>query len=108
LFVRRRHIMAGLFFAERTALRRGRHGRVSTECGHKMESERPERKGFYCFYYCASLSRAASCRLSMDESNLNFWGEIAVPVGVAICFGVALLVWLREEFRAGSDPTREK
>jgi len=26
---------------------------------------------------------------------------IVVPVGVAICFGPALVVWLREECRAG-------
>jgi hypothetical protein len=25
---------------------------------------------------------------------------IVVPLGVAICFGPALLVWLRDEFRA--------
>ncbi len=39
----------------------------------------------------------------MSDSDLNFWGVLAVPVGLAICFGVALLVWLREEFRAGSQ-----
>jgi hypothetical protein len=39
----------------------------------------------------------------MDDSNLNFWGMIVVPVGVAICFGLALLVWLREEWRARSE-----
>ena len=26
---------------------------------------------------------------------------IVVPVGLAICFGPAVLVWLREELRAG-------
>jgi hypothetical protein len=39
----------------------------------------------------------------MDDSNLNFWGMIVVPVGVAICFGLALLVWLREEISAESE-----
>jgi hypothetical protein len=38
----------------------------------------------------------------MTDSDLNFWGWLAVPVGLAICFGVGLLVWLREEWRAGS------
>jgi hypothetical protein len=38
----------------------------------------------------------------MTDSNLNFWGLIAVPVGVSICFGCGLLVWLLDEFRAGS------
>jgi hypothetical protein len=36
----------------------------------------------------------------MTDSNLNFWGEIVVPVGLCICFGVALLVWLRQEISA--------
>jgi hypothetical protein len=36
----------------------------------------------------------------MTDSNLNFWGEIAVPVGVAICFGPALLVWFFAELKA--------
>jgi hypothetical protein len=39
----------------------------------------------------------------MEDTNLNFWGVIAVPVGVSICFGLALLVWLREELRADSE-----
>jgi hypothetical protein len=38
----------------------------------------------------------------MTDSNLNFWGLLVVPVGVSICFGVGLLVWLRDEIRAGS------
>jgi hypothetical protein len=39
----------------------------------------------------------------MSDSDLNTWGLIAVPVGVAICFGVALLVWLRDELRAPKE-----
>ena len=39
----------------------------------------------------------------MEDTNYNFWGLIVVPVGVAICFGLALLVWLREELRAGRE-----
>jgi hypothetical protein len=34
---------------------------------------------------------------------LNYWGLIGVPVGLVICFGVALLVWLRDELRAGPE-----
>jgi hypothetical protein len=36
----------------------------------------------------------------MTDQNLNFWGELVVPVGLLICFGVALVVWLRDELRA--------
>jgi hypothetical protein len=39
----------------------------------------------------------------MTDINLNLWGLIVVPVGVTICFGPALLVWLREEIRAGAE-----
>jgi hypothetical protein len=39
----------------------------------------------------------------MTDSDLNFWGLLVVPVGVSICFGFALLVWLRDEFRARAD-----
>lgn len=36
----------------------------------------------------------------MTDTNLALWGVIVVPLGVAICFGPALLVWLRDELRA--------
>jgi hypothetical protein len=36
----------------------------------------------------------------MTDMDLATWGLIVVPIGVAICFGPALLVWLREEFSA--------
>ena len=39
----------------------------------------------------------------MTDTDLNFWGMIAVPVGVSICFGLALLSWVRDEWRAGKD-----
>jgi len=38
----------------------------------------------------------------MEDTNLAYWGMIVVPIGVAICFGPALLVWLRDELRAGA------
>ncbi len=36
----------------------------------------------------------------MEDTNLNLWGLIVVPVGLVICFGLALLVWLRQELNA--------
>ena len=36
----------------------------------------------------------------MEDTNLNLWGLIVVPVGLTICFGLALCVWLVEELRA--------
>jgi hypothetical protein len=44
----------------------------------------------------------------MTDSNLNFWGLIAVPVGLLICFGVGLLVWLRDELRAAPEDEEKK
>ena len=46
---------------------------------------------------------AASLCVFMTDTDLNMWGLIVVPVGVSICFGVALLVWLRDEIRAGAE-----
>jgi hypothetical protein len=39
---------------------------------------------------------------AMTDINLATWGMIVVPIGVAVCFGPALLVWLREEIRPES------
>jgi hypothetical protein len=49
---------------------------------------------------------AASYGGFMTDIDLNLWGLIVVPVGLTICFGLALLVWLRDELRAG--PEEEK
>jgi len=43
----------------------------------------------------------------MTDTDLNFWGLLVVPVGVTICFGVALLVWLRDEWRAASGQNHQ-
>jgi len=39
----------------------------------------------------------------MTETNSAYWGLWLVPLGVAICFGPALLVWLWAEIRAGKE-----
>jgi len=44
----------------------------------------------------------------MTDGDLNFWGWLVVPAGVSICFGLALLVWLREECRAASEEKQNK
>jgi len=38
--------------------------------------------------------------LSLLNGDLSIWGVIAMPVGVAICFGPALFMWLKAEFGA--------
>jgi hypothetical protein len=69
-----------------------------------MQAFRPKRKLFICL----SRSRTAWWRAFMEDTNLNLWGLIVVPVGLVICFGLALLVWLRDELRAGSEEKQEK
>ncbi|MGP8200112.1 MAG: hypothetical protein ACLQU4_11495 [Limisphaerales bacterium] len=44
----------------------------------------------------------------MTDTNLALWGMIVVPIGVAICFGPALLVWLRDELRAAAAEKKQK
>jgi hypothetical protein len=40
--------------------------------------------------------------------KVNVWGFLAVPVGVLICFGPGLFVWLKEEFKTSSSEKLEK
>ena len=44
----------------------------------------------------------------MDDTNLAFWGMVVVPLGVALCFGPALLIWLRDELRAGAAEKKKQ
>ena len=45
---------------------------------------------------------------AMTPSDLNFWGELVVPVGLTICFGPALLVWFLQEWRAKPETTQQQ
>lgn len=33
------------------------------------------------------------------ENDLSLWGIFAMPVGLLVCFGPALLVWIKAEMR---------
>jgi hypothetical protein len=37
------------------------------------------------------------------EHDLGLWGIFAMPVGLLLCFGPALLVWIRAETRENSS-----
>lgn len=39
------------------------------------------------------------------QNDLNLWGIFAMPVGLVLCFGPALLAWIREERRARAGAT---
>ncbi len=43
----------------------------------------------------------------MTNTNLAYWGMVVVPIGLVICFGPALLVWLREELRASAEEKKK-
>jgi hypothetical protein len=42
--------------------------------------------------------------ISLLNGDLSIWGVLAMPLGVALCFGPALLVWLKEELGAPEKP----
>jgi hypothetical protein len=44
----------------------------------------------------------------MTNTNLAYWGMAVVPIGVALCFGPALLVWLRDELRASAAEKKKQ
>jgi hypothetical protein len=43
----------------------------------------------------------------MTDTDLALWGMIVVPIGVAVCFGFALLVWVKDELRDGPAEEEE-
>jgi len=40
--------------------------------------------------------------------DVNLWGIFVVPIGLTICFGPALFVWLKEELRSGASDKSDK
>jgi hypothetical protein len=42
--------------------------------------------------------------LSLLNGDLSVWGIITMPIGVAICFGPALAVWLKTELKPEDKP----
>jgi hypothetical protein len=39
--------------------------------------------------------------------DMNWWGVIAMPIGVAICFGPVLIAWALAERRKEAPQPRE-
>ena len=38
------------------------------------------------------------------ELDMNWWGVVAVPIGVAICFGPVLVAWALAERKPAPQP----
>jgi hypothetical protein len=45
--------------------------------------------------------------VSLLNGDLSIWGVLAMPVGVAICFGPALAVWISEEIRGEAGEKKD-
>jgi hypothetical protein len=48
-------------------------------------------------YFSRSWSRFHAANM---EHDLSLWGIFAMPVGLVLCFGPALLAWIRAEVRS--------
>jgi len=46
--------------------------------------------------------------ISLLNGDLSIWGVLAMPTGVVLCFGPALLVWLRQELGASEKDKDRK
>jgi len=53
----------------------------------------------YILVTCGKPCVVMDTLLSFLNGDLSIWGVIAVPVGVAICFGPALVTWLKAEIK---------
>ncbi len=42
------------------------------------------------------------------ETDLGLWGIFAMPVGLLICFGPALIVWFRAELKDNAEKARRR
>ncbi len=40
----------------------------------------------------------------MELTDMNYWGIMVVPIGVAICFGPAMIVWWLVDSRRQPQP----
>jgi len=50
--------------------------------------------------------RQISAPMLIDK--VNVWGFLAVPLGVLICFGPGLFVWLKEEYKTSPSEKHEE
>src|SRR5438309_12009453 len=59
---------------------------------------------FTCGFSRTNLAVAMDTILSWLNGDLSIWGIIAMPVGVAICFGPAVIIWLEAELKSDDEP----
>jgi hypothetical protein len=41
------------------------------------------------------------------DLDMNWWGVIAMPIGVAICFGPVLIAWALAERKTKAQPEKK-
>lgn len=54
---------------------------------------------YFSFFYGENT---LNYMISFFDSNI--WGFLAVPLGVVVCFGPALILWLKAEYGKQEDP----
>lgn len=49
-----------------------------------------------------------ACPSFMHDTDLAYWGLWVVPLGLAICFGYAIVIWLCEELRVDDKENKRQ
>ena len=68
--------------------------------GVKVTS-RPRRKLFFTFG-----AAAADLRAFMED--MNWWGVLAMPIGVVLCFGPVIVAWALAERRDATEEHKHR
>jgi hypothetical protein len=76
--------------------------RIDTAAARRAQVHRTRKSNF------TLRIRSPNCAaFDMDFSDMNYWGIVVVPIGVAICFGPAMLVyWLVDSRRGCEQPAK--
>lgn len=78
----------------------GQAGPSSRECELHPRPGRWNSADELCFTFPAPVANLGHS--FMENFDTNYWGLMAMPLGLLLCFSPALLVWLKEE--AGGTP----
>ena len=53
-------------------------------------------------YFAGRMSRLTP----LMDFDMNWWGVLAMPVGVAICFGPVIVAWALADKKSPAEPKR--
>ena len=84
------------------------HGKLATGAPTAPTAPtKPTKLSFTSGLPLASLSVCMDSLVSLLNGDLSIWGVLAMPVGVALCFGPALVAWLRSESKAPAKDDKD-